>query len=193
VPLTLSAFLESVAARLDRLHEGTAGVLLRAVPVKGGGSGKVYGGFVYASLRDPRTGDAIDARIPEGLAPVIEWNREAVFVGLLRYKGGRGGVVKPEFRVDAIPRAPAYPVAKSFEKNSFTGGSGQLMAGCLKNSYAAEAPPCCPTRCGLTPRELGQELRADRPSGSSLAQRSVKVFSSRCPVQRPVVPRALRR
>jgi hypothetical protein len=54
-----------VAAQLDRLHEGTSGVLLRAVPVRGAGAGRVYGGFVYASLQDPRTSDTIDARVPE--------------------------------------------------------------------------------------------------------------------------------
>ncbi len=46
VPLTPSAFLETMAAQLDRLHSATAGLLLRAIPVKTGGTGKVYGGFI---------------------------------------------------------------------------------------------------------------------------------------------------
>jgi hypothetical protein len=65
----------------------------------------VYGGHVYAHLRDARTGDAIDARVPEQLAAALDWNGEAVFVGLLRFKPGRGGVLKPEFRIDAVVEA----------------------------------------------------------------------------------------
>ena len=53
---------------MDRLHEGAAGVLLRAVPVKTGGTGKVDGGFIFAGLKDPRSNDLIDCRIPEALA-----------------------------------------------------------------------------------------------------------------------------
>ena len=53
VVLSLAALLESLAARLDRLHGGTDGLLLRAVPVRGAGAPKVYGGFAYARLRDP--------------------------------------------------------------------------------------------------------------------------------------------
>ncbi len=102
VALSLAALLESLAARLDRFHDGVSGLLLRAVPLKTTGTVKVYGGFVYAQLRDPRTDDAIDARIPEGIAAGLEWNREAVFCGLLKFKAGRGGVLKPEFRVDAV-------------------------------------------------------------------------------------------
>jgi hypothetical protein len=96
VPLTPAACLEAVAARLDRLHQGTAGMLLRAIPVKTGGTGKVYGGFVDAALKDPRTNDLIDCRIPEALARDLECNREAVFAGLLRSKPRRAGTVKPE-------------------------------------------------------------------------------------------------
>jgi hypothetical protein len=77
------------------------------VPVKSAGTGKVYGGFVYAQLCDPRTPDAIDARIPEGLAAELEWNREAVFAGLLKFKPGRGGVLKPKLRVDSLREAGA--------------------------------------------------------------------------------------
>jgi hypothetical protein len=44
VPLTPSACLETSTARLDRLHEGTAGMPLRAVPVKTGGTGAVAEG-----------------------------------------------------------------------------------------------------------------------------------------------------
>ena len=43
-------------------------MLLRAVPVKRGGTSKVHDGFVYAELKDPRTGDTISARVPEALA-----------------------------------------------------------------------------------------------------------------------------
>jgi hypothetical protein len=50
-PLTPPAFLEAVAARLDRLHGAYAApVLLRAIPVKGG-PGKECGGFLHVSLR----------------------------------------------------------------------------------------------------------------------------------------------
>ena len=63
IPLTPSAFLESVAAKLDRLHEGGSGVLLRAIPIKPTGYQKVYGGFVYAAMKGPHTGEFIDARI----------------------------------------------------------------------------------------------------------------------------------
>jgi hypothetical protein len=90
VALSLGALLESLAARLDRLHDGLDGVLIRAIPVRAGGPGKVYGGYVYARLQDARTGDAIDARVPEQLAAALGWNGEAVFAGLLRLKPGRG-------------------------------------------------------------------------------------------------------
>jgi hypothetical protein len=101
VPLSLAALLESLAAHIDRLHLGTSGLLLQAVLVESGSTGRVYGSFVYAQLRDLRTDDAIDARIPQGLAAELKWNREAVLVGLLRFKRGRGGVLKPEFRIDS--------------------------------------------------------------------------------------------
>ena len=107
MPLTPAACLETIAAKMDRLHEGTAGMLLRAVPVKTGGTGKVYGGFLYAALKDPRSNDLIDCRIPEALARDLEWNREAVFAGLLRDKPGRVGGVQPESRVDAAQEAGA--------------------------------------------------------------------------------------
>src|SRR3954454_18984698 len=99
LPLTPSAFLEAVASRLDRLHGGDASpVLLRAVPVKTSSNPRVYGCVVYAELKDPRTTDALSARIPEQLAPELEWGREAVFVGLLRFTVRRGQL-RPEFRV----------------------------------------------------------------------------------------------
>src|SRR5688500_1376734 len=62
--VTPSAFLEILSTRLDRLHDADAApVLLRAIPVRGSIS-KDYGGFVYASLRDPRTSESLDGRIP---------------------------------------------------------------------------------------------------------------------------------
>jgi hypothetical protein len=61
----------------------------------------IYGGFAYATLRDPRTTDTIDARIPVALAAGLDWNREAVFVGLI-YCKARRGELRPEFRVDAV-------------------------------------------------------------------------------------------
>ncbi len=76
VPLTPSDFLETMAAHLDRLHAGTAGVQLHAIPVKTGGTGRVYGGFIYAALRDPWTEETIDARVPEEIAASLEWNHE---------------------------------------------------------------------------------------------------------------------
>jgi hypothetical protein len=69
VLLTPAACLETIAAKMDGLHEGAAGMLLRAVPVKTGGTGKVYGGFISAALKDPRTNDLIDCRIPGGFSP----------------------------------------------------------------------------------------------------------------------------
>ncbi len=64
-----------MATRLDRLHEGTSG----AVPVKTSSTGRVY-----AQLRDPRTQDAIDARVPVGLVSELPWNQEVVLAGLFR-------------------------------------------------------------------------------------------------------------
>jgi hypothetical protein len=92
VALSVAAVLESLAARLDRLHDGMEGVLVGAVSVRSGGPGKVYGGHVYARLQDGRTGDAIDARVPEALAAALGWNGEAVFAGLLRFAPGRGAL-----------------------------------------------------------------------------------------------------
>ncbi len=57
VPLSLAALLESLAALIDRLHGGMAGMLLRAVPVKSSGTGGVYGGSIYArrgEMAEPR-------------------------------------------------------------------------------------------------------------------------------------------
>jgi hypothetical protein len=128
VPLTPSACLEAIAARLDWLHQGAAGMLLRAIPVKTGGTGKVYGGFIYAALKDPRTNGLIDCRIPEALARDLEWNREAVFAGLretlpskdellLQCSGGAAGnssanrphsiLVWPSARADLVSANPA--------------------------------------------------------------------------------------
>jgi hypothetical protein len=45
VPLTPAAWLETSTAKTDRLHQGATGLLLRAVPVKTGVTGKVSGGF----------------------------------------------------------------------------------------------------------------------------------------------------
>ena len=107
LPLTPSAFLEAVASRLDRLHGGDAApVLLRAVPVKTSSNPRVYSGFIYAELKDPRTTEALSARVPEQLAPDLEWGREAVFVGLLRFTVRRGQL-KPEFRIDSVHEAGA--------------------------------------------------------------------------------------
>jgi hypothetical protein len=101
LPLTPSAFLEAVAARIDRLHDADATpILLRGVPMKAG-AGKVYSGFIYADIRDPRTNDTITARIPEGLVDAIEWGREAVFLGLLHFTARRGEL-RPEFRVNSV-------------------------------------------------------------------------------------------
>ena len=140
VPLSLAALLESLAARLDRLHDGMNGLLLRAVPLKAAGTSKVYGGFVYAQLRDPRTDDAIDARIPEGVAATLEWNREAAFTGLLKFKPGRGGVLKPEFRVDSVAQVGTARVP----------GKGEL----LERWQDAAARP---------KRDVRAALQGDRP------------------------------
>jgi exodeoxyribonuclease VII large subunit len=106
LPLTPSAFLEALAARLDRLHGADAvPVLLRGVPVKTG-AGKDYGGFLYAQIRDPRTTESVDARIPVQLAAGLQWNQEAVFVGLIHFKSRRGEL-RPEFRVDDVREAGA--------------------------------------------------------------------------------------
>ena len=51
MPLTPVAFPGSMAARLDRLHKGASGVLLRAVPVKTSSTGRVCSGHVYTRLR----------------------------------------------------------------------------------------------------------------------------------------------
>jgi hypothetical protein len=39
--------------------------------------------------------------VPEKLATSLEWGREAVLVGLVRFKSSRGKI-KPEFRVDDV-------------------------------------------------------------------------------------------
>src|SRR5262245_58119115 len=106
LPLTPSAFLEAVAARLDRVHGADAApVLLRGVPVKTG-AGKDYGGFLYAQIRDPRTTESIYARIPVQLAAGMQWNQEAVFIGLIHFKSRRGEL-RAEFRVDDVREAGA--------------------------------------------------------------------------------------
>jgi hypothetical protein len=108
--LSASAFLEAVAAQLDHLHGADARpVLLRGIPVRPGGVGKVYGGFIYAEIRDPRTTDAVAARVPERMAAELEWGREAVFVGLLRFTARRGQL-RPEFRIDAVHEADVLRV-----------------------------------------------------------------------------------
>jgi hypothetical protein len=102
LPLTPSAFLEALAARIAALNDaGTEPVRLRGIPVKTSGTARIYGGFVYAAIRDPRTTEAIDARVPEKLAASLEWGREAVLVGLVRFKSSRGEI-KLEFRVDDV-------------------------------------------------------------------------------------------
>jgi len=54
--LTPLAFLEALAARIAALIEvGADPVRLRGTPVKTRPTVKVYGDFVYAVIRDPRT------------------------------------------------------------------------------------------------------------------------------------------
>src|SRR5262245_234184 len=59
---------------------------------------------VDAPIRDPHPRGTVDARIPVHLAAELTWNQEAVFVGLLHFKGRRGEL-RPEFRVDAVHEA----------------------------------------------------------------------------------------
>jgi hypothetical protein len=100
--LTPSAFLEAMAARINKLHEADAApVVLHGVPLKKYRSDRVYGGFVYAQLRDPRTADVLDARVPEALVGRLPWGKEAVLAGLVRYRVSRGEA-KPEFRIDDV-------------------------------------------------------------------------------------------
>jgi hypothetical protein len=107
VPLTPAAFLEAVAARLDRLHGADAApVLIRGIPLKSAGTGRVYGGFVYATLRDPRTGDTITAKVPEPLAAELDWGQEAVFAGLVHYTARRGEL-RTEFSASTRSPRPA--------------------------------------------------------------------------------------
>jgi hypothetical protein len=89
--LTPSAFLEALAARIAALNgAGAEPVRLRGIPVKTSGTARVYGGFAYAAIRNPRTTEAIDARVPEKLAASLEWGREAVLVGLVRFSPAVG-------------------------------------------------------------------------------------------------------
>jgi hypothetical protein len=114
LPLTPSAFLEALAARLDRVHGADAApVLVRGVPVKTG-AGKDYGGFVYAQIRDPRSTESLDARIPVQLAAGMQWNQEAVFVGLIHFKSRRGEL-RPELRVDDVREAGALHIPSKDE------------------------------------------------------------------------------
>ena len=54
LPLTPSAFLEAVAARLDRLHGADAyPVLLRGIPVRTGSTSRAYGGSGLLALIPP--------------------------------------------------------------------------------------------------------------------------------------------
>jgi Exonuclease VII, large subunit len=100
--LTPSAFLEAMAARINKLHEADAApVVLHGVPLKKYRSDRVYGGFVYAQVRDPRTADVLDARVPEALVGRLPWGKEAVLAGLVRYRVSRGEA-KPEFRIDDV-------------------------------------------------------------------------------------------
>jgi exodeoxyribonuclease VII large subunit len=68
------------------------------------GAGKDYGGFIYAQIRDPRTTESIDARIPTQIAAGMQWNQEAVFIGLIHFKSRRGEL-RAEFRVDDVREA----------------------------------------------------------------------------------------
>jgi hypothetical protein len=139
LPLTPSAFLEALATRLNRLHGGDAApVLLRGVPVKSG-AGKDYCGFIYAQIRDPRTTESIDARIPVQLAAGLQWNQEAVFIGLIHFKSRRGEL-RPEFRVDDVREAGALRLPSKDEL--------------LQRSAAAVARP---------KRDVRAALRGERP------------------------------
>jgi regulator of replication initiation timing len=100
--LTPSAFLDAMAGKINRMHDGeTTPVALRGIPIKRSGIGKVYAGFVYVGIKDPRTNDVIDARIPEQMLGQVDWGKEALITGLIRYKSSQG-LAKPEFRIDDI-------------------------------------------------------------------------------------------
>jgi hypothetical protein len=112
--ITLSAFLETLAAKINRLHEGELHpVVLRGVPIKKPGANPIYGGFFYVFIRDPRTSDTIDAKIPEQMMQEIDWGREALLTGCFRYRVGKKGEVRPELRVDSfLPIAGKKLLAK---------------------------------------------------------------------------------
>jgi exodeoxyribonuclease VII large subunit len=103
-PLTPSAYLEIMAARINSLQEGgITTARLFGIPLKSDIQSKSYSGFRYASIKDPINLEQIDARIPDKLFDSIEWNTEAIFIGTLRFKNSKGSF-KAEFRLDGIER-----------------------------------------------------------------------------------------
>src|SRR5262245_59292974 len=58
-------------------------------------------GFIQRPYSSRGTTETKEARIPTDLAASLEWNREAVFVGLVHYKSRRGEL-RPDFRVDSV-------------------------------------------------------------------------------------------
>ncbi len=100
--LTPSAYLELMAGQITALsNESLMAVNLRGIPEKRAGELKDYGGFVYANVRDPRSTEAIDLKIPTAMVPDLAWGTETVFCGIMRYKVSRGNL-QPEFRADSI-------------------------------------------------------------------------------------------
>jgi hypothetical protein len=95
--------MEAVAAKINRLQEAdVCPIVLRAVPIKKSGPNPIYGGFSYVFIRDPRTSETIDAKVPEQMMQEIDWGREALLTGFLRYRAAKKGEVRPEFRVDGL-------------------------------------------------------------------------------------------
>jgi hypothetical protein len=99
---TPAALLKAVQAVLLQRDPGTKRMTrLRTIPQRKNQEG-VYGGYVFCQLRDPHASGAfVEGRLPESLAPLVEWGRETVFTGLVDYRIYQDKI-NPQFLITGI-------------------------------------------------------------------------------------------
>jgi exodeoxyribonuclease VII large subunit len=101
--LSLSAFLSTMEARINRLNDAAAEpVTLRAIPIKPPAHRKSYNGRVYCGLKDPVGRETVDATVAESQIESVPWGVEATLTGLVVYRVSPTGKIEPLFRIDSV-------------------------------------------------------------------------------------------
>jgi hypothetical protein len=117
-PLSLAAFLSTMAARVNRLNDACIEpVTFRAIPLKPQANRKVYKGRVYCGLQDVAGRETMDATVAEQDIEAVPWGVEATLTGLVVYRVNLQGKIQPEFRIDSVAASGAARLRPRAEAN----------------------------------------------------------------------------